>query len=174
MEFSIEQSLEILERTPEVLNSFLSGLPDEWIMPNEGGDSWSAYDIAAHLIQAEKTNWVPRMKIILQDGGNKEFAPFDRAAQFAASRGKTMDRLLEEFAEMRRSSLVALKSATLTDAQLHKTGMHPTLGVVTLRQLLAAWVVHDLNHLHQICRVMAKQYAAETGPWKASFGIFSK
>jgi DinB superfamily len=171
MEFSTELSLEILERTPDVLGTLLSGLPDEWILSNEGGETWSAYDIVGHLIHGELTDWIPRMKIILQGNGNKTFAPFDRFAQFAGSQGKTMERLLEEFAELRRSNLLVLKSANIDAGALLQTGTHPALGLVTLRQLLATWVVHDLNHLAQISRVMAKQYAGEVGPWKAYLGV---
>ena len=170
MEFSLVKSIAILERTPFVVEMLLRELPDGWTMNNEGENTWSPYDIVGHLIHGEKTDWIPRMKIILGDG-NKTFEPFDRFAQFNDSKGKTLSELMVEFKLRRKTSIEILKEADITEEQLRRTGIHPKFGAVTLEQLLAAWTVHDLNHLGQIVRVMAKQYSAEVGPWKEFLGI---
>lgn len=171
MNFTIEKSLEILERTPSVLTSLLSGLSDDWVMNNEGGDSWSPYDVLGHLVHGERTDWIPRMKLILEKGTSQPFTPFDRFAQFEESKGKTLSMLLEEFTRLRQENLRNLESNLLDEDALSKEGIHPALGVVTLRQLLACWTVHDLGHIAQISRVMAKQYSLEVGPWTAYLGI---
>lgn len=165
MNFNLTTSIEILERTPQTLTSLLSGISSEWIQNNEGEETWSPFDVMGHLIHGEKTDWMVRTEIILSDGSDKIFAPFDRFAQFEDSKGKTISQLLEEFESLRKQNLIALKSKNLTSADLKKTGIHLVLGEVTLQQLLAAWVVHDLGHIAQICRVMAKQYKSEVGPW---------
>jgi hypothetical protein len=174
MEYKLAEAIEILERTPIVVEQMLSGLSDNWVINNEGPDTWSPYDIVGHLIHGEKTDWVPRMLIVLSDGGDRRFEPFDRFGQFAESNGKTLQQLIVEFKEIRKQSLDTLKSKKLTDADMHKTGIHPAFGTVTLKQLLAAWVVHDLAHITQIARVMAKQYTAEVGPWKAYLSVLGK
>jgi len=174
MEFHLSKSIEILDRTPKVLTQLLEGLSDEWIYNNEGGESWSPYDIIGHLIHGEKTDWITRTEIILSDGTEKTFAPFDRFAQFEASKGKTISILLEEFQALRQSNLTALKSKNITSNDLKKTGIHPAFGEVTLKNLLACWVAHDLGHLAQISRVMAKQYKEEVGPWLEYLPILSK
>ena len=174
MIFNLSKSIEILERTPKVLKLLLEGLDEEWILNNEGGESWSPYDIIGHLIHGEKTDWITRTEIILSDGTEKTFAPFDRFAQFEASKGKTIAILLEEFQALRQSNLTALKSKNITSNDLKKTGIHPAFGVVTLENLLACWVAHDLGHLAQISRVMAKQYKEEVGPWLEYLPILSK
>lgn len=171
MNFEIEKSIEILKRTPGTLTAMLEGLSAEWISPNEGGETWSAYDVVGHLIHAEKTDWVPRMEIILSEKADKQFPPFDRFAQFEESKGKSLSQLLEEFKSLREKNIALLLSKKLTSKEFKEKGMHPALGEVTLSQLLATWTVHDLNHIAQISRVMAKQYKNAVGPWVAFLGI---
>lgn len=165
MEFDLEKSLPILERTPKVLKELLAGLDESWIHTNEGGESWSPFDVVGHLLHGENTDWIARMEIILGDGPDKTFARFDRFAQFEESKGKTMSQLLDEFAAARAKNMAILKGKKLTVADMEKTGMHPALGPATLKQLLSTWVVHDLTHINQITRVMAKQYRGAIGPW---------
>lgn len=174
MEFELEQALEILERTPFVLNQLLGSLSDKWTLTNEGAESWSPFDIVGHLIHGEETDWIPRAKIILEHGEARAFEPFDRFAQLDISRGKSLDELLETFGELRQRNLAALRSMNLTRDQLRKRGQHPDLGEVTLGQLLATWVVHDLSHLSQITRVMCRQYDEAVGPWKEYLPILKK
>jgi hypothetical protein len=164
MKFNIKEAIPILERTPTVVGALLSGLPESWTMQNEGPDTWSPFDIVGHLIHGEKTDWMPRLEIILADG-DKAFVPFDRFAQYENSKGKTLQQLLDEFTVLRMSNLEKLRSHLPLDAHLNNTGIHPTFGEVTLRQLLSTWVVHDLNHIYQITRVMSSQYKDEVGPW---------
>lgn len=171
MQFDLDQSIEILERTPQVLTSLLSGLSQAWIMQKEGGESWSPYDVVGHLLHGEKTDWMVRLNLILQRGETVPFAPFDRFAQFTDSKGKTMEQLLEEFTRLRHDNLRSLKNTPLDGDALDRKGTHPVLGTVTLRQLLATWTAHDLAHLVQITRVMAKLYKDEIGPWKAFLGV---
>ncbi len=173
MQFNISESCEILERTPVVLITLLNNLDQKWISNNEGGNSWSPYDVLGHLIHGEKTDWIPRMLIILGEG-DKKFTPFDRLAQFEDSKGKSMSGLLDEFKSLRRESLTKLKSLHLSEQMLNMKGIHPEFGEVSLKQLLSTWVVHDLAHLCQISRVMAKQYGEEIGPWVKYFSIFNK
>lgn len=170
MHFDIQQAIQVLERTPLVVETMLYGLDGEWTMNNEGGETWSPYDIVGHYIHGEKTDWIPRIEIILGEG-NKNFEVFDRFAQFASSKGKTINQLLDEFKLLRKGNLEKLKSIELTNDVLNRTGIHPAFGPVTLKQLLAAWVVHDLTHIHQLSRVMAKQYEQEVGPWTAYMGV---
>ena len=173
MLFNIKESIKILERTPAILETLLLGLNEKWILNNEGAATWSPFDIVGHLIHGEKTDWVPRMMIILSEGTAKRFTPFDMFAQFEDSKGKNMPGLLAEFKRLRYENLRILGEITLTDERLNKKGIHPELGEVTLRQLLATWVVHDLGHLTQITRVMAKQYKEEMGAWTKYFSIFN-
>jgi len=161
--FTVELGLEILERTPAVLRAWLSGLSPEWLAANEGPDTWNPYDVVGHLIHGERTDWMTRADIILGGGGT--FATFDRLAQFRESEGKTLAQLLDEFAAVRRANVARLRSLSLTDADLEKTGTHPKFGTVTLRQLLSTWAAHDLDHLMQISRVMGKQLTQDVGPW---------
>jgi hypothetical protein len=161
----------MLARTPAALDALLRGLPDEWITAHEGGDTWSPFDVMGHLIHGERTDWVPRAKIILEHGESRVFDPFDRFAQFVESEGRTLVSLLDEFATVRRQSLRDLAALTLTDADLDRRGRHPAFGVVTLRELLSTWVVHDLDHIAQISRVLARQYSDEVGPWRAYLRI---
>ena len=173
MQFNLTRSLEILERTPILIESYLSGLSDEWIYQNEGGDTWSPYDIVGHLIHGEKTDWIARVKIIIYQEGDRTFSPFDRFAQFNDSKGKSLAQLLEEFKWMRNDNLNELRAIHITEQMLKMEGIHPELGVVNLSQLLATWVVHDLGHIAQISRVMASQYKHEVGPWEAYLRILN-
>jgi hypothetical protein len=165
MKFDLEKSIEVLERTPFVLESLLNGLSDEWTTTNEGPESWSPYDVIGHLIHGEKTDWMARLEICLSDGPNKAFAKFDRFAQFEESKGKTLDDLLTEFKVARAHNLARLKSKQLTPSEFSRTAIHPAFGEVKLSQLLSTWVAHDMDHIFQIARVMAKQYKEEVGPW---------
>ena len=172
-QFVMEEAVAILARTPTTLNALLRGLPDGWIAAHEGGETWSPFDVIGHLIHGERTDWVPRARIILQHGDTRPFDTFDRLAQFAVSEGRTLASLLDEFAALRETSLRELAAFGLTTADLDRRGRHPQLGVVTLRQLLATWVAHDLDHLVQISRVLARQYSDEVGPWRAYLRIIS-
>jgi hypothetical protein len=165
MAYDLTRSMQVLERTPRVLESLLSGLDDEWTTRNEGNDTWSPFDVMGHLIHGERTDWLTRLRIILGDGPDKRFAPFDRFAQFEESRGKSLADLLEEFAALRAAGLRDLRALELSDADLDRTGIHPKFGTVTARQLLATWVAHDLDHIVQISRVMAHQLHDDVGPW---------
>lgn len=171
--FDLKKSFEILERTPAILDALLNNLPQEWITQNEGPDTWSPYDIVGHMIHGEKTDWIPRIKMILDDD-QTPFPPFDRLAQFKESQGKPLATLLKEFKILRSTNLAELKRMLITEDQLQLTGIHPELGTVTLQQLLATWTTHDLSHISQIARVMAKQYQDEVGPWTAYLGILRK
>lgn len=170
---SLGKSIEILERTPVVLSQLLNGLSPDWTSLNEGGETWSAYDVIGHLIHGDQTDWMHRIEIILSDKHDKRFVPFDRFAQFENSKGKSLNQLLEEFKIIRKSNLEKLKGLSITESDLIKKGIHPTFGEVTLSQLIATWVVHDLDHLSQISRVMAKQYKEEVGPWIEFLKILS-
>ncbi len=174
MKYALEKALPILERTPAVLKLMLDGLSGEWITSNEGPDTWSPYDVAGHLLHGEHTDWMVRIKICLSDTGDKKFAPFDRFAQFHESEGKTLGQILDEFAAARKQNLDELKAMGLTPADLDKTAVHPSFGTVTLRQLLATWVAHDLSHIAQVARVMAKQYKEEVGPWVEYLSIMHR
>ncbi|NHM06933.1 DinB family protein [Flavobacterium sp. CYK-4] len=174
MDFNISQAITVLERTPKTLDFLLSGMEDSWIFNNEGEESWSPYDVLGHLIHGEKTDWIVRMDIILSDQPERTFATFDRFAQFESNKGKTFTALMEEFQSLRSTNINILKSKNLTDDDLAKTGIHPALGTVTLKELLATWVVHDLGHIAQISRVMAKQYQNEVGPWQVYLPILSR
>jgi uncharacterized damage-inducible protein DinB len=171
MEFKLEEALSVLERTPETLAALLAGLPDDWVA--SGGDSahWSPYDVVGHFIHGERTDWIPRAKIILSARASREFEPFDRFAQFEASQGASLADLLDTFARLRKENLQALRALDLGPADYERTAVHPELGVVTLRQLLATWVVHDLNHIGQIVQALAGRYAGEVGPWREYLGI---
>jgi uncharacterized damage-inducible protein DinB len=173
MPFALDESLALLARTPAVLDAWLRGLPDAWTTAAEGPGTWSAFDVVGHLIHGEKTDWMARAGIILAHGAARPFDPFDRFAQERESRGKTLDDLLDEFAAARAASLDALRERHLTDADLARRGTHPALGTVTLGELLATWAVHDLGHLAQIARVMAKRYGAAVGPWAAYLPVLA-
>jgi hypothetical protein len=171
LKYNLDTSLQILDRTPAVLQSLLADLDTEWIINNEGPDTFSPFDVVGHLVHGEKTDWASRAKIILENGLSKPFEPYDRFAMYEDSKGKTIDDLLHEFRELRNKNIEWLKSLSITETDMDKKGIHPTFGEVTLRQLLATWVVHDLTHIAQISRVMAKQYTEEIGPWTEFFRI---
>src|SRR5688572_351272 len=166
MEFELSAGVAVLARTPPTLRAMLGGLPGDWITATEGPETWSPYHVVGHLIHGERTDWIPRARIVLQQGTNRRFEPYDRFAQFRESRGKDLAELLGEFEELRARNLATLEGWHLTDEQLALEGEHPAFGAVTLRQLLAAWVVHDLGHVVQVSRVMAKQYRDAIGPWR--------
>lgn len=165
--FSFNDARPILRRTPAVLRALLWDLPESWAGGTEGPGTWSPFDIVGHLIHGERTDWIPRTEILLAHGETRPFTPFDRLAQFEASRGKTLYELLDTFAELRAANLVRLESFDLTPEDFGRRGRHPELGACTLGELLATWVAHDLSHIAQIARVMGRQYAAEVGPWRA-------
>jgi uncharacterized damage-inducible protein DinB len=171
MEFRLEHAREILGRTPAALDSLLRGLPDGWVFGREGPDGWSAFDVVGHLIHGEETDWIPRARMILEQGEAQAFEPFDRFAMFERSKGKSLPELLDTFARLRAQSLEELDALGLTPEALAKRGTHPELGAVTLGQLLSTWVVHDLGHVGQVVRVMSKQYGEAVGPWRAYLSI---
>lgn len=170
----LEEPLGVLERTPEVLNALLRGTPPAWHDADEGPGSWSPRQVVAHLVHAEETNWIPRASVILQQGEAARFPPFDRFGHLERYAGWGLDVLLDRFAEVRGRSLETFRAWEPDDVMFGRRGRHPELGVVTLRQLLATWVVHDLGHIRQIVRVMARCYAAEVGPWRAYLSILSR
>jgi hypothetical protein len=165
MQFTLSLSVEILERTPATLRALLQNVSSEWARGTEGPDTFSPFDNVGHLIDGEETDWIPRARIILAQGPSRRFEPYDRFRHRARNAKRTLDSLLDEFARLRAENLRVLESWHLTDAQLDLPGEHPRLGAVTLRQLLSAWVVHDLGHIAQVARVMAKQYRGDVGPW---------
>ena len=169
--FSLPQAIALLSRTPAALNALLRGLPDLWVYRNEGTDTWSAFDIVGHLIFADRTDWMPRLRIILEHGESRPFDAFDRLGQVKESQGKSLNQLLDEFARVRNESLDALRALNLQPADLDRRGRHPALGSVALSELLATWAVHDLTHLHQLARVMAHQYREDVGPFSAYLGV---
>jgi hypothetical protein len=149
----------------------LEGLPDDWIYSNEGEGTWSPFDVVGHLIHGEKTDWITRAKLIMEYGDTKKFAPFDRQAQLKENENKSLAMLLDEFEAIRMENIQHLTALVKTEQDLDRVGKHPDLGKVTLRELIATWTVHDLNHISQIARVMSKYYEDEVGPWKAYLGI---
>jgi hypothetical protein len=169
--FDLQQTMELLSRTPDVLRTWLSGLPKEWTESNEGPDTWSPFDVVGHLLHGEECDWIPRARHILRGDGHKPFHPFDRFAHFEESKGKTLEELLDEFAAARARSLDELAGFGLTEVELNMKGTHPEFGTVTLRQLLATWLAHDNSHLAQIARVMAKRYGDAVGPWKKYLSV---
>lgn len=174
MEFQLEQATEILRRTPATLNSLLRRLPPEWSLANEGPDTWSPFDIVGHLIHGEETDWLPRARLILEHGESRPFEPFDRHAMLEKSKGKSLDDLLDRFEQLRVESLRELAALNLRPEMSEKRGRHPELGAVTLGQLLSTWVVHDLSHIGQITRVLAKQYREEVGAWQAYLPVLER
>jgi len=171
MVLPLDRTIALLERTPATLAAWLDGLPDEWTRSNEGPDTFSPYDVVGHLIHGEKTDWIVRARIVLEQG---EARPFDRYDRFAQSReiaGRPLGTLLEEFAKLRADNLATLRGWKLGPAELERRGMHPALGSVTLGQLLSTWAAHDLTHLHQLSRVMAHQLRDDVGPWVRYLGV---
>ena len=174
MDFNLAEGIAVLERTPAALRAMLLGLQSGWVDGDEGQETWSPYVIVGHLNHGERTDWIPRARIILAQGDERRFTPFDRFAQFTESEGKTLETLLDEFAELRAKNLRILEDWKLTDTQLALEGEHPELGRVTLRQLLATWVGHDLGHIAQAARVMAKQYRDAVGPWREYLPVMDR
>ena len=169
--FNLNDTIAILTRTPVALNALLRGLPEVWTHDNEGEKTWSVFDVVGHLIFGERTDWITRAQIILQHGEERPFDPFDRFAQFKESQGKSLEQLLDEFAQLRKQNVTALRAMNLQPKDLKRRGTHPELGPVTLEQLLATWAAHDLTHLHQISRVLAHQYRDAVGPWTEYLGV---
>jgi hypothetical protein len=171
MEQNLENTIALLARTPSALNALLRDLPEAWTLPNEGEETWSAFDVVGHLIHGERTDWMPRARMILQHGESKAFERFDRLGHVAESRGKSLAQLLHEFVGARSENLHELRLLNLRPEDLLRHGRHPVLGIVTLSQLLATWAVHDLAHLHQISRILARQYDEAVGPWSRYLGV---
>jgi hypothetical protein len=167
----LDATIALLARTPASLDALLRGLPDVWTLSNEGDGTWSAFDVLGHLNHCERADWMPRARIILDYGDTRPFDPLDRFAQVEESRGKSLDQLLTELAHLRAANLDQLRDWNLTPADLEKPGRHPALGSVTLSQLLAAWAVHDMTHLHQLSRILAGQYREYVGPWSRFLGV---
>ena len=172
--FDLPTGVSVLERTPSTLRSMLAGLSPAWTDATEGPDTWSPYIILGHLVHGERADWIPRAKIIIEQGPQRRFTPFDREAQFRESEGKSLAELLDEFEALRAESLRTLADWKLTDKHLSLEGEHPAFGLVTLQQLLSTWVVHDLGHIAQIARVMAKQYRSAIGPWRAYLPVVDR
>lgn len=174
MAFNVTEGIAVLERTPGTFRALLSGLPEPWISSTEGPDTFSPFDNLGHLIHGERTDWIPRARIILDQGSSRTFAPYDRFAQVRESEGKSLAELLDEFAALRFANLATLRGWNLSEGQFELEGQHPALGAVTLRQLLSTWVAHDLGHLAQTSRVMAKRYREAVGPWRAYLPIMDR
>src|SRR5688500_16516349 len=174
MNFVLDPGVEVLRRTPATLRALLTDLPSEWTAATEGPETWSPYDIVGHLIHGERTDWIARARIILEQAPNRRFEPYDRFAQFRESQGKSLGQLLDEFHALREQNLINLRGFKLTDAQMTLEGEHPAFGTVTMRQLLATWVAHDLGHIAQIARVMAKQYREAVGPWREYLPVLDR
>ncbi len=170
-EFNLTDTIALITRTPATLNALLRGLPDTWTRRNEGPDSWTPYDIMGHMVYVERDDWIPRVRHILAHGDSQPFPPFDRFTQMREPKTKSLEQLLDEFAALRSQSLATLQSLNLQPHDLARPGRHPSLGSVTLAQLLATWAVHDLSHLHQLSRVMAHQYRDAVGPWSIFLGV---
>jgi hypothetical protein len=171
MEHDLQHTISLLARTPATLDALLRDLPEEWTFRNEGGSTWSAFKVVGHLIFGERTNWIPRARMILQFGESKTFEPFDRSGHAQEIQGKSLAQLLDEFSRARSGSLDQLRALNLRPEDLKRRGRHPAFGVVTLSQHLASWAAHDLTHLHQISRVMAHQYRENVGPFRAYLGV---
>lgn len=171
MKHNLEQTISLLAHTPAALNALLRDLPETWTLVNEGESSWSAFEVVGHLVHAERTNWIPRMKSILQFGESQAFASFDREGQKREIEGKSLGQLLDDFARLRAENLEKLRQLNLREEDLARRGMHPALGAVALSELLATWATHDLTHLHQISRIMASQYRETVGPFAKYLGV---
>jgi hypothetical protein len=174
MDFDLTTGMAVLERTPPTMRAMLAGLPPTWIDATEGPETWSPYVIMGHLLHGERSDWISRAQLILAQGAERRFTPYDRFAQFRESQGKSLADLLDEFARVRSENLATLAGWGLTDAHLALEGEHPEFGLVSLRQLLATWVAHDLGHVAQTARVMAKQYREAVGPWRAYLPVMDR
>jgi hypothetical protein len=173
MSFDLESSVEILARTPRILDAWLRGLSDPWVRSDEGPDTWSPFDVVGHLVHGERSDWMPRARIILEQGPSQPFEPFDRFAQLEANRELSLAQLLDRFTALRRQNLETLRDWELDEKDLARRGTHPELGEVTLAQLIATWTVHDLGHVAQIARTMAGRLASEVGVWKEYLPVLS-
>lgn len=171
MAHNLDHTIALLSRTPSTMNALLRDLPEEWTHRNEGVGTFNAFDVIGHLIHGDRTDWIPRARIILEHGDTKPFEKFDRLAQVRESRGKSLPQLLDEFARVRAGKLAELRALNLKPQDFERRGQHPALGIVTLSQLLATWAAHDLTHLHQVSRVMAHQYREVVGPWTRYLGV---
>lgn len=171
MEHNLQHTISLLTRTPAALDVLLRDLPETWTFRNEGEGTWSAFDVVGHLIHGERTDWMPRARMILQFGETQTFEPFDRRGQVRECESKSLGELLDEFARLRSENLRELRALNLGSKDLARRGRHPALGTVALSELLAAWAAHDLTHLHQISRVMAHQYREAVGPWSKYLGV---
>lgn len=174
MNFTLKEAVEVLERTPQTLEYFLSGLSDGWLQSNEGEGTWNVHEVIEHLIEAEKTNWMPRLEFILQEGESKPFPSFDRFSHLQQKSARSIERTLLEFKEIRTRNVTKLKDLIDPEAHYELTGSHPAFGVVKVRELLSTWVVHDFTHIAQIVRVMAERYRGDVGPWSEYLGILKK
>jgi hypothetical protein len=171
MEHSLDQTISLLTRTPAALNAFLRDLPEAWTHRNEGPTTWTTFDVIGHLAHCERSDWMPRARMILHSGESQAFTPLDRGGHARESYGKSLQQLLDEFAELRSANLQDLRALNLRTEDLARRGRHPSVGSVTMSELLATWATHDLTHLHQISRIMAYQYSEAVGPWSAYLGV---
>ncbi len=171
MPFNLDETIALLTRTPATLNVLLRDLPEAWTLRNEGENTWSAFDVVGHLNHGERTDWIPRIRRILEFDGSKPFEPFDRFAQTRESAGKSLAQLLDTFGELRSQNLLQLHSLNLQAMDFERRGRHPTLGVVTLANLLSTWAAHDMTHLHQVSRILAHQIRDDVGPWSKFLGV---
>lgn len=174
MQFQLDDALSILSHTPAALDAMVRGLPEPWLHANEGPETWSPFDVVGHLVAGERTDWVTRLRLILEHGDKHPFEPFNRTAMFEESKGKTIAELLDTFATLRAQNLETVRALQLEPADFARRGMHPSLGSVTLEQLLATWVTHDMTHMVQISRVIAKQFKDEVGPWREYIGALNR
>ncbi|SOC43817.1 DinB family protein [Ureibacillus acetophenoni] len=174
MHFNMDEAIEVLERTQQTLEHFLAGLSEGWLQCNEGDGTWNSIEVVDHLIEGEKTNWIPRLEHILQEGCNKPFPPFDRFSHLNDKSSQSIDQKLQEFKAIRMQNINKLKSLIDPDIHLELEGSHPAFGTVKVRELLSTWVVHDLTHIAQIVRVMAERYRTDVGPWKEYLGILKR
>ncbi|WP_409275267.1 DinB family protein [Neobacillus sp. SCS-31] len=171
MNFLMNEAIEVLERTPQTLEFFLTGLSTGWLDCNEGDGTWNLSEVIGHLIEAEKTNWIPRLEFILNEGESQPFPAFDRFSHLNEASEKPFHELFEEFKSIRKQNIATLRKLVQSEAELEATGYHPAFGTVKVRELVSTWVVHDLTHISQIARVMAKRYSEDVGPWKEYLGI---
>jgi hypothetical protein len=171
MDFDLANAQSLLSRTPATLDALLRGLPGVWTTCNEGDNTWTPLDVVAHLTYTERVNWLPRARVILEHGESQPFPPFQRAGHLDECAGRSLDQLLDDFAQARSASLAEIRARNLDAADLNRRGRHPALGPATLAQLIAAWTVHDLTHLHQLTRVLAHQYDEAVGPWNKFLGV---
>ena len=174
MQFQLADAIAILSRTPAALDVMLRGLPEPWLRANEGPETWSPFDVIGHLVAGERTDWVTRLRLILEHGDSRPFEPFNRVAMFEESKDKTIAELLDTFTTLRAQNLETVRALQLEPADFARRGMHPSLGSVTLEQLLATWVTHDMTHIAQISRVIAKQFKDEVGPWREYIGVLNR